>query len=282
MESRLISVTPFAECPIAPFEAQQIADVIDSQLASLLRRRAQLVEHDAVAPGDVVRLRLDGPTAHLTRDEVQLVVGQGHFDRDLESLLPGQAVGARVELEHPAGAVQVEVLRAQGREVPAAADDLVRELTEGADATVAAFRQRIAETERARQLDEHISRATSALLDDVIDTSELAIADADREAIVAAEVERCRQLSAAEGLDFETMTAEQLRERVAVDSIDAFLHRARAHSDRRISQALLGAHCSGRPAERILVDDVDEMLDAAWNCARAHVERELRDPQKDR
>ncbi|WP_448720595.1 hypothetical protein [Microbacterium natoriense] len=276
MESRLISTVALSDCPVPPFTPPAVAAAVDDELTALRRRRARTVDHDVVADGDAIRVRLDGPTAFLTRENLPVVVGPGHFDDALERLLIGTPVGVSVTLAHPRGEVHATVLSAQGRELPPPSDGLISELTGEADLTLAGWRSRVSQRVRAARLDEHIDHATAEVLDAASELSVTVIADSDADAFVEAELERCRRLSAEEGLVFDEMTAAELEDRVAVDSIAGFIARAREDARSRITTALLGAHYSSRTVESTPADALDELLETAWMHARAHVENTLR------
>lgn len=271
MRSTLTRVADLSDCALPPFEMPDIDALVEEDLTALLRRRAAVRTHDVVAAGDMVQVRLDGPTDRLTRDRIGLVVGAGLFDAALEQALVGARVGESMQVAHPDGPVTAEILSAQGRELPVATDDLIAELSDGEYATVADYRRARAEAIRQRQREDYLPRAAWDVLLQAISRTEAIIDPADRDELVAAEVERCRELAREEGLVLDEMTADELGVRIGVTSVDDFIARSRAQSRDTLVQMLLGAHYSGIPAADAAVADNNALRSAAWQHARDYV-----------
>jgi len=272
MESRLREPADLRSCPIPAFEARPDEAQADERLLSLVRQRASTVEHDTVAEGDIVRVRLDGLSPRF-RQTVSIVIGRGLFDEGLETALIGAPVGESSVIRHPDGTVTADVRQALGRVVPVPTDELVAELTAGESAGVADFRRKRLAEQREEQLRAYLDNATFEVMAELVARSRFDIRATDRDAYVAYELDRCRRIAADMGEVFDDLTADELLARVAVPSITAFTERARENSDSAIGRALLGAHYEGVDPGPLTVGELLDHGAATWQHVRAHIER---------
>jgi len=271
MRSSIVSLSEPTGVEVPPPSREGIDDLLDEELTALARRTSVLRDHGIVVDGDVVTLRMTGATPRFTRASTTLVVGMGLFDPVLEKSLVGTTVGEEAVVRSSEGDVSVLVQSSRYQDVPAVSDALVSSGTGGRFASVSEFR---AERERdilAERLSERVEERVWDLVDTVIVSSDFSYDTGEVDDLVQHEFERCRKLSAEQGLVFDELSHEQMAERVGVETIEEFRAMVTDTARWRLATALLGARVAGRSSASIALTELDPLTDATIDHYRTQI-----------
>lgn len=111
-----IDLRPYA----APFSMEE--KELQKELMKYCIRYGTVETADAIAEGDIATLRLQGSSPRFIKDTVQVRVGKGLLNRELEQKLLGLSLGQTADLSADGEAVQVTVLDIR-RRIPALPED---------------------------------------------------------------------------------------------------------------------------------------------------------------
>lgn len=113
---RDIDLRPYA----APFSMEE--EELQKELMKYCIRYGTMEKAETVAEGDIVSLRLQGSSPRFMKEAVQVRVGKGLLNRELEQKLLGLPLGQTADLSVDGEAVQVTVLEIR-RRIPAPLED---------------------------------------------------------------------------------------------------------------------------------------------------------------
>lgn len=113
---RDIDLQPYA----APFSMSE--EELEKELTKYRNRYGTVEQAKTVLEGDIVSLRLQGSSPRFRKDAVQVRVGKGLLNRELEEKLLGLSLGQTADLSADGETVQVTVLKIR-RPIPAPLED---------------------------------------------------------------------------------------------------------------------------------------------------------------
>lgn len=211
---------PFEEVDITPFKRR--AEIDEAKLQKELDRAVYPYitweEGDEAAAGDVVSCRMESADARFRRAEAKITVGAGLLDKSEEAKLVGARVGTAATLCCRGSEVTVTVLGIRKRRVPPLEDRMVAALGLTGVETVDQYRAYLVNQALDEQFAHDSYEVIEAVLRTVRQRSEVLIDEEDWQQTVDWDLNRLSVLSALDGMDLKTMTAQDFEGRIPVKS----------------------------------------------------------------
>lgn len=202
---RQIDLRPY----VPPFTMDE--EEMEKALLRLRSRHGKMVPADSIRPDDFVTLRLQGQSGKFNKDSIQLRVGRGLLDRELESQLPGLRPGDQRELSASGERVTVTVREVLRRRLPELTDEAVASWQLEGISTVEALRADITARARAQYV-EDMSESLTVFLDEELCRRSTFRLDEDELAQTRQEGhDMARDMLRSAGLDPDSATDDEVR-----------------------------------------------------------------------
>ena len=220
MQSKVLSMFPYQKVDITAFQRHPQIDPakLQKELDRVVYPYITWAAGEEAALGDVVTCRMESAEPRFQRDSAKITVGAGLLDKAEEAKLAGARVGSVQTLSCRGCQVTVTVLGIQKRCVPPLEDRMVAALGLDGVKTVEQYRAHLAK----QALDEQFTHDGYEVIQTVLHTvrarSEVLIDEADWQQCVDWDLNRLTVLSALDGLDLKTMTAQDFAGRIPVKS----------------------------------------------------------------
>lgn len=225
MKSKAVSVYDYHKIDLSEFCIHFSPDEerIQDEMNRLANRLAVWEKSDSIEPGGVAVLWSDSDYAKYRKSKLNVAVGSGLFDAEFETQLIGLKIGEAREISTSKGSASVRVIDFMKKVVPAISDELID--TEGPEDvhTVAEFREKLIQEQKAEALDEVRWQADQKLYAVMHKNSEYVITKEDFQHCIQIQLDRMQAISDLQGLNLKTMTKEQYAGRIPVESYDQLL-----------------------------------------------------------
>ncbi len=225
---------------------------------------------DTVCDGDVVTVELQSEKEFFHRT-VDIAVGKGFFDRDLEAALIGMKLRQTSEVSHgDAEKIIARIEDIRRLSVPELTDELLKR-NDDQFHTVDEFRRSVLREMSADQIRER----SFFYMDELIRQSNIYIDEAEVESLTEQEIDRCREIAKGMGKVFDEMTSDELLGAVGEPDLDSFRHMVRDMSRTNICQALFQLNWENRDSLSFPVIEKD-ILDEACEASNYVVNKIMR------
>lgn len=220
MRSKVLSMFPFERVDITSFRRRVTLDEakLQKEMDRAVYPYITWEAGDEVAPGDVVSCRMESDDPRFRRDSAKITVGAGLLDKEEEQKLAGARVGTVQTLSCRGRSVTVTVLDIRKRRMPPLEDRMVEALGLEGVHTVEQYRAYLVKQAVDEQFAHDSYEVIQAVLQEVRRRSEVLIDEADWQQSVDWDLNRLAVLSALDGLDLKTMTAQDFEGRIPVKS----------------------------------------------------------------
>ena len=220
-----------------PFEADR--EALAESLLAVRKKYALRVPVDRVEEGNIVTLRCRSEKAKFQRESVKINVGKGLYSKELESQLPGLAVGDERELTVGGAAVAVRVLQVERTVLPELTDEFVSEHFQTVR-TRGELEAWYVDAQREDYLRQQADRAAEELKAQALKKSVINVDEDERRGARAAGERILREQWIRNGLPLEEMTDEQAAELTGFSSAQEFIDWFAGLSEAEVSAAALG------------------------------------------
>lgn len=220
MQSKVLSMFPFEQVDLTPFKRHPAIDEakLQKELDRAVYPYITWETGEEAAPGDVVTCRMESAEPRFQRASAKITVGAGLLDKTGEQKLAGARVGTVQTLCCRGSEVTLTVLGIQKRCVPPLEDRMVAALGIDGVTTVEQYRAYLVNQALDEQFTHDSYEVIQAVLHEVRARSEVLIDVADWQQCVDWDLNRLAVLSALDGMDLKTMTAEDFEGRIPVKS----------------------------------------------------------------
>lgn len=220
MQSKVLSMFPFEQVDLTPFKRHPAIDEakLQKELDRAVYPYITWETGEEAAPGDVVTCRMESAEPRFQRASAKITVGAGLLDKTEEQKLAGARAGTVQTLCCRGSEVTLTVLDIQKRCVPPLEDRMVAVLGIDGVTTVEQYRAYLVNQALDEQFTHDSYEVIQAVLHEVRARSEVLIDEADWQQCVAWDLNRLAVLSALDGMDLKTMTAEDFEGRIPVKS----------------------------------------------------------------
>lgn len=220
MKSKVLTMFPYQQMDITHFRRSPEIDqaALQKELDRAVYPYITWSEGDTAAPGDVVTCRLVSSNARYNRPQVSLTVGAGLLDKEAESHLAGQKVGAELALVCRGSEVTATILSVKNRHVPAISDKMVAALGIEGVRTVAEYRTYLTKNALDELFLNEGYGAVQHVIKTVLERSEILVSEADWKQAVQWELGRLSVISEMQGLELKKMTEADFVGRIPVKS----------------------------------------------------------------
>lgn len=220
LQSKVLSMFPFEQVDLTPFKRRPEIDEakLQKELDRVVYPYITWEEGEEAAPGDVLTCRMESENERFRRAEAKITVGVGLLDKQEEQKLVGARVGNVRTLTCRGSEVTVTVLGIRKRCVPPLRDEMVEALGLDGVHTVEQYRQSLVDQALDEQFTHDSYEVVQAVLHTVRQRSEVLISQEDWQQCVDWDLNRLAVLSALDGMDLKTMTAEDFEGRIPVKS----------------------------------------------------------------
>lgn len=213
IKSKVVSLADYREIDLRPYAPPFTMDEeeMEAALLRLRSRHGKMVPAQSIQADDFVTLRLQGGSPRFNKESIQLRVGKGLLDRELEAQLPGLCPGEERALCVGGETVTVTVRDVQRRELPELTDENVAAWQLEGIATVAQLRESVVEKARAQYV-EDMTEALTVFLDEELCRRSTFQLDEDELSQTRREGhEMARDMLRSAGLDPDTATDDEVR-----------------------------------------------------------------------
>lgn len=213
IKSKVVSLADYREIDLRPYAPPFTMDEeeMEAALLRLRSRHGKMVPAQSIQADDFVTLRLQGGSPRFNKESIQLRVGKGLLDRELEAQLPGLCPGEERTLCVGGETVTVTVRDVQRRELPELTDENVAAWQLEGIATVAQLRESVVEKARAQYV-EDMTEALTVFLDEELCRRSTFQLDGDELAQTRREGhDMARDMLRSAGLDPDTATDDEVR-----------------------------------------------------------------------
>lgn len=213
IKSKVVSLADYREIDLRPYAPPFTMDEeeMEAALLRLRSRHGKMVPAQSIQADDFVTLRLQGGSPRFNKESIQLRVGKGLLDRELEAQLPGLCPGEERALCVGGETVTVTVRDVQRRELPELTDENVAAWQLEGIATVAQLRESVVDKARAQYV-EDMTEALTVFLDEELCRRSTFQLDEDELSQTRREGhEMARDMLRSAGLDPDTATDDEVR-----------------------------------------------------------------------
>lgn len=213
IKSKVVSLADYREIDLRPYAPPFTMDEeeMEAALLRLRSRHGKMVPAQSIQADDFVTLRLQGGSPRFNKESIQLRVGKGLLDRELEAQLPGLCPGEERTLCVGGETVTVTVRDVQRRELPELTDENVAAWQLEGISTVAQLRESVVDKARAQYV-EDMTEALTVFLDEELCRRSTFQLDGDELAQTRREGhEMARDMLRSAGLDPDTATDDEVR-----------------------------------------------------------------------
>lgn len=225
MNSLILEAYPYQNTDLSSFRKKFVLDEkeVDRALLRLVNKHIKWTEGKPVSVGDVVQCNLLSRLPKFNRDRLQLTVGAGLFDKELEVSMIGKAAGDVVSYEKDGEAIKIELVSVRNKQTPALADEFVKELAISDVNTIEEYKNYLKKQQFEAAFSEDSYEPLIHIRQTVLAKSKILLSKEDWKHCVDLRMEYLRGLAEFEGLKLETMTAEEFEGRIPVKSCDELL-----------------------------------------------------------
>lgn len=179
--SKLIEAYPLEKVDISQFQKRFVVDekAIQTAMNRLVNKHISWSEGEAAKAGDVVTCSMESSLEKFNRQNMQLTLGIGLFDKEVEAALVGVKAGDRVSLLKGGEKVEIQVLSVRNKHVPQLTDEMVQELALPEVDTVEGYRQHLVEAQKEEQYNDDSYEAYRYVIKTVLERSDIIIREAD-------------------------------------------------------------------------------------------------------
>lgn len=213
IKSKVVSLADYREIDLRPYAPPFTMDEeeMEAALLRLRSRHGKMVPAQSIQADDFVTLRLQGGSPRFNKESIQLRVGKGLLDRELEAQLPGLCPSEERTLCVGGETVTVTVRDVQRRELPELTDENVAAWQLEGIATVAQLRESVVDKARAQYV-EDMTEALTVFLDEELCRRSTFQLDEDELSQTRREGhEMARDMLRSAGLDPDTATDDEVR-----------------------------------------------------------------------
>lgn len=156
IKSKVLTLADYREIDLRPYAPPFTMDEeeMEAALLRLRSRHGRMAPAGSIQPDDFATLRLQGESPRFQKDAIQLRVGKGLLDKELEAQLTGLCPGDERTLRTGGEDVTVTVLEVQRRELLELTDETVAAWQLEDAATVAQLRASVEKKARAQYVED--------------------------------------------------------------------------------------------------------------------------------
>lgn len=271
--SKLIEAYPLEKVDISQFQKRFVVDekVIQTALNRLVNKHISWSEGEAAKAGDVVTCSMESNLEKFNRQNMQLTLGIGLFDKEVEKALVGAKAGEKIDLLKDGEKVEIQVLSVRNKYVPQLTDEMVQELALPGVDTVEGYRQHLVEAQKKEQYNDDSYEAYRYVIRTVLERSDIVIKEADWQQDVNWQLHKTRTYCVDEGLVLEEMKDSDWDGKVPVKSYFEFVAMLQKSAWESVAMMVLGYEEAQKqgyaPSQQEYETFLDEMV-TGWGGKR--------------
>lgn len=220
-----------------PFEVNR--EQLEESLLSVQKKYAYRVCVDTVVAGDIVTLCCQSEKPKFQKNSVTVSVGKNLYSRELETQLPGMAVGEKRELTVGEVTVSVQVLKAERTALPELTDEFIARNFETVH-TMSELEAWYVNDQRESHIKLQAAMAADFLQSQALNESEILVDEGERLQARASGEKIVREMWDLNGLPLDQMSDEQAAEILGYPSVQAYIDWFAGLSEEDFSYAALG------------------------------------------
>ena len=254
-------------------------EYLRKKLRAVARGRKRTEKAEVVEKGDAVVLAVESGLPRFNRPMVQVAVGSGMYDRELEEQLVGRAVGGTFTAQVQGKPVTVTVKQAARTVFPEPTDGMVAEYAASQEGmedvkTVADYRRWAQKQYQDEKRQEALYGGMDACINYVLTHSDWEFDEEELSGMVEQELDYQREaMKQEEDLDFDAMSDGDIRRMYGVESREKLEEMFRQGAEQHLATTLWMASVSGLDPAQATQEELNQLN---WDFLEEYVSGQLK------
>lgn len=254
-------------------------EYLRKKLRAVTRGHKRTEKAEVIEKGDAVVLAVESELPRFNRPVVQVAVGSGMYDKELEEQLVGRTVGETFVAQVQGKPVTVTVKQASRTVFPDPTDGMVAEYAASQEGmedvkTVADFRRWAQKQYQDEKRQEALYGGMEACMDYVLTHSDWEFDEEELAGMVEQELDYQREaMRQEEGLDFDAMSDGDIRRVYGVESREKLEELFRQGTERHLATTLWMASACGLDPAQATQEELDKLN---WDFLEEYVSGQLK------
>ena len=254
-------------------------EYIQKKLRAITRNHKRMEKAKTAEKGDAVVLTVESELPKFNRPTVQVAVGSGMYDRELEEQLVGRAVGETFTAQVQGKPVTVTVRDAARTVFPEPTDEMAAEYAAAQEGmedvkTMADYRRWAQKQYQDEKRQEALYGGMDACINYVLTHSDWEFHEEELAGMVEEELDYQREtMKQEEGLDFDAMSDGDIRRVYGVESRQKLLEMFRQGAEQHVATTLWLAAVHGLDPAQATQEELNQLN---WDFLEEYVSSQLK------
>lgn len=225
MKSRVISYAAYEQVDISAYQKVFTLDekAFRKEIDFLKNKNSTWEEAKEVTGGAIIVCDMESEKPFFNRENLEIMVGQGFFNKNLETQCIGLKKGTANVLDVDGEEVTVTIRAIRQKNVPAITDEMIESLGIEGIANLEQYEDHLIREQKRKIIEDEGFEAIQYVLKKVFEDSTFDLKKADWVEMTGHEIKRLKAISKGQGLNLETMTPEEFEGKMPFSSYHELL-----------------------------------------------------------